>query len=346
MVGIAQKFRVGIIGCGNIFPMHSQSIVGIENAELVAVCDNKEERAKFAAEMYKCDYYTDYKEMIDKADINCVHICTPHYLHAPMTIYAANAKKHIMTEKPMSIEYNDALEMVQTAKDNGVTLGVIFQNHYNKGSQLIKRTLESGELGKIISGRAIVTWKRDDEYYSKSDWKGTWDKEGGGVVIDQAIHTLDLMRWFTDSEIEYVDAQISNRAHNIIEVEDSAEGVIKYKNGVLTGFYCINYYGYDAPVEIELQCEKVIAKIYGDKGTVIFSDGREISEDRDPSEVFIDGDGVKDYWGVNHIYQIKKFYDSLSKGEEPEINGEYALKTQRMVSAIYNSGKTSKRITF
>lgn len=345
MVGI-KKYKAGIIGCGNIFPMHAQPLASLENTEIVAVCDNKEDRAIAAAKQYNCAYYTDYKDMIDNAGIDSVHICTPHYLHAPMTIYAANAKKHVMTEKPMSIEYHDAQEMVSTAKENGVTLGVIFQNHYNAGSILIKNNLESGALGKILSGRAIVTWKRTDEYYGKSDWKGTWDKEGGGVIIDQAIHTLDLMRWFVGSDIDYVDASISNRAHDIIEVEDAAEGVIKYKNGVVTGFFCINYYAYDAPVEIELYCENGRAKIFGDKGIVTFNDGKELVADRSPDEEFTYGHGVKSYWGVNHIKQITNFYDSISKGVQPEISGDYALETQRMISAIYNSGKTRKRIKF
>lgn len=344
MVGVRHK--AGIIGCGNIFPMHAMSLKNLDFVDIVAVCDVKEDRAAAAAKKYNCKYYTDYKKMIDEAGIDVVHICTPHYLHAPMAIYAANAKKHVITEKPMSIEHHDAVEMVNMAKANNVTFGVIFQNHYNPGSQLIKSTLESGDLGKILSARVIVTWNRSDEYYSKSDWKGTWDKEGGGVVIDQAIHTLDLMRWFIDSEIDYVDAQISNRAHDIIQVEDSAEGVIKFKNNVLAAFFAVNYYAYDAPVEIELYCEKGTAKMYGAKATIQFKDGKILKKDIDENEGVFYGLGVKSYWGVSHIKQIKNFYMSIISGQTPEIDGEYGLKTQEMISAIYNSGKTSKRIYF
>ncbi len=343
---MAKKFKVGIIGCGTIFPMHAVPVRTNEHTEIVAVCDNKEDRAKKVAKTFNCSYYVDYKEMIDKEDIDVVHICTPHYLHAPMAIYAANAKKHILTEKPMSIALEDAEAMIGAAKKNDVTLGVIFQNRYNPGSMLIKEMLTSGTLGKILSGRLLVMWNRSDEYYSKSDWKGTWDKEGGGVVIDQSIHTLDLMRWFVDSEIDYVDANIGNRAHEIIEVEDMAEGVIKYKNGVLTGFFTINYYTYDAPVEIELHCENGIAKIVGDQGTVRLNDGRTFMAENNPNEKFEYGDGVKRYWGVSHIKQVNHFYDALAKGSKPYIDGEEALKTQKMVCAIYQSGKTCKRVMF
>ncbi|GMQ63194.1 Gfo/Idh/MocA family protein [Vallitalea maricola] len=338
-------FRVGIVGCGNIFPMHAYPVNELSCTELVAVCDIKEDRAKAKAQELGCKYYTDYKEMIDKENLDVVHICTPHYMHPLIAIYAAEKKVSVLTEKPMSIKLEDAENMINAAKDNNVTLGVIFQNRYNKGSQLIKKTLESGELGKIITGKLSVTWDRSDEYYTNSDWKGTWDKEGGGVIIDQAIHTMDLMRWFIDSEIEYVDANISNRAHEIIEVEDSAEGVIKYKNGIYTGFYAINYYGYDAPVEIEIYCENGIASMVADKATIKFKDGRTLIADQDPNEVFNYGN-VKSYWGVSHVKQIKNYYHSLTNGTKPEITGEEAYKTQKMICAIYDGGKEQKRIIF
>lgn len=340
------KYRVGIVGCGNIFPMHAISINSLVTAEVVAVCDIKEKRAKAKAEEFNCKYYFDYKEMIDTENLDVIHICLPHYLHAPAAIYAASKGVNILTEKPMSIKQEDAEAMIRTASENNVILGVIFQNRYNPGSQLIKRSLESGELGKIISGKLSVTWNRSDEYYSKSDWKGTWDMEGGGVIIDQAIHTMDLMRWFINSDIEYVDASISNRAHDIIEVEDSAEGVIKYKNGVVTGFYAINYYGYDAPVEIELYCENGIAKMIADKGIVKLKDGREFIADNNPNEVFSYGNGSKGYWGVSHVKQINNFYTALAKGIKADITGEEAIKTQRMICAIYESGKTKRRVKF
>lgn len=340
-----KKYRVGIVGCGNIFPMHAFPVSQLENCELVAVCDVKEERVKAKANEFGCKDYLDYKEMIKKENLDVIHICTPHHMHAPVAIYAAKNKVNVLTEKPMSIKYADAKEMVDTAKDNNVTLGVIFQNRYNPGSVLIKSALDSGKLGKIYGGKLSVTWDRSDEYYSHSDWKGTWDKEGGGVIIDQAIHTMDLMRWFINSDIEYVDAVIGNRAHEIIEVEDTAEGVIKYKNGVLAAFHAINYYTYDAPVEIELHCEKGVVKMIADTASIKYNDGKEVIVGNNPNETF-DYGNVKSYWGVSHIKQIKNYYKALSEGVKPDVTGEEALKTQKMINAIYDGGKTSKRIYF
>ena len=132
-------FKVAIIGCGNIFPMHAESVKGLENTRIVAVCDVKKARAMDKAKQYDCNYYTDYKEMLSKEEIDVVHICLPHYLHAEVAIYAANLGKHILTEKPMSIKLEDAEAMIKAAKDNKVTLGVIFQNRYNPGSQTYKK---------------------------------------------------------------------------------------------------------------------------------------------------------------------------------------------------------------
>ncbi len=340
-----KKLRVGIIGCGVIFPMHAYPVSERDDAQIVAVCDNKEERAIEKAKEFSCKAYVDYKKMIDEENLDVVHICTPHYLHAPMAIYAVQAGVNVLTEKPMSIQLEDAKAMIDTAQEKEVVLGVIFQNRYNPGSILIKETLASGQLGAIISSKLSVTWNRSDEYYSKSDWKGTWALEGGGVIIDQAIHTMDLLRWFIDSEIVYVDANISNRAHEIIEVEDSAEGVIQYKNGVVSSFHTINYYGYDAPVEIELHCEKGFVKMEGDKAVVRFKDGRQLIADKDPKESFNYGN-VKSYWGVSHVKQINNYYEALTKCVQPEITAEDAYKTQRLICAIYESGKSRKRIQF
>ncbi len=338
-----KKYKVGIIGCGTIFPMHAVPVYELEETDLVAVCDIKEDRAKDCAERFDCRYYIDYKEMIENEDLDVVHICTPHYLHAPMAIYAAQKKVNILTEKPMAINVKEAKAMIKAANDNDVSLGVIFQNRYNKGAIAIKKALDEGLLGQIYSCKMQVTWDRSDEYYSKSDWKGTWDKEGGGVVIDQSIHTLDLMRWFVGSDVQFVDAHIANRLHEEIEVEDSAEGVIGFKNGVNGAFFTINYYTDNSPVVIEMHCENGFIKYEGETAHIKYNDGRETIVSHNPNESFHYGN-VKSYWGVSHVKQIKDHYKHLSEGKNPPITGEEAILTQQVVNAIYESGKMKKRI--
>ena len=339
-----KKYRAAVIGCGKISVMHCISILNQKNVELTAVCDIKEDRAREAAERYGTRYYTDYKEMIEKEKLDAVHVCTPHYLHPEMVIYALEKGLHVLTEKPMSIKEDDAVAMCDAAVKAGRHVMVSFQNRFNPGSILIKNTLESGDLGHIQTARAMVTWDRSDEYYSKSDWKGTWDKEGGGVIIDQAIHTLDLMNWFISSPLKEVDASLHNRCHDIIKVEDSAEGLVKYENGVNACFFGINYYGYDAPVELELVCEKGNVKLVGERAHIVFKDGKELIADRDPNELFCFGN-VKQYWGVGHMKEIHWFYTHL-EDSTMKNNAEEVFGTHRLIFAIYKSGKEHKPVFF
>ena len=300
-----RKYRVGIVGCGTVFPKHGYSIKNLDLCELVCVCDIKKERADEKALEFGCNAYTDLDEMLTKEKLDVLHICTPHYLHKQMAINACERGIHVITEKPMAINVKDAEEMICAADKNHVNLGVIFQSRYNASAVEVKSILEQKVLGNIVSAKLLVTWKRTDDYYLSTDWKGTWDKEGGGVVIDQAIHTIDLVNWLIESDIDYIDASIHNRTHKKIDVEDCAEGVIKYKNGTLLSFYANNYYSYDAPIEIEIVCTNGIIKFVGSKATIIYKSGKTITVDEDPNDCHQYGN-VKLYWGVNHIKQIHK----------------------------------------
>lgn len=338
-----KNLRIGIIGCGHIFPMHAYSVVGIPNVSLVAVCDEKEDRARAAADTFNCRWYSSYKELIAQQSLDVVHICTPHYLHSRIAVYGMEHGVSVLTEKPMSIEVADARTMIQTASRTGKTLGVIFQNRYNPGSQLAKQVLESGDLGQILGARMFLTWKRDADYYAKSDWKGTWDKEGGGVIIDQAIHTFDLLCWLIAKTPAWVEANIANRAHPYIQVEDMAEGVIGFENGVCAAFYTMNYYSKDEAIQLDLHCEKGTVQITADRAFIELNDGRTFHAQNGREEVFSYGN-VKNYWGVGHVKQIQDFYRSLQNEEQPFLNGEEAMKTMRVVCALYQSGKENRRV--
>ena len=247
------KLKVAVIGCGRISVMHFFAIGELKDkVTLVAVCDNKKDRADKSAKQYGVKAYYDYKEMLDSEELDAIHICLPHYLHMPVAEYAINKGVKVLSEKPMSVDYESAERVTKLAEEKGVLFGIVSQCRYNNSAKLVKETVSSGKLGKIISCRSTLTWSRDDEYYKGSDWKGTWDKEGGGVVIDQAIHSIDLVHWIVNSEIENISCSFANRGHSFIKVEDSAEGLITYKNGVKYAFYCMNNYGCDDPIEIRL----------------------------------------------------------------------------------------------
>jgi len=329
--------RIGIVGCGNIFTMHATSAHHLPNAEIKGVCDIKKDRADSAAKKYGCKAYYDYKEMINKEKIDVVHICVPHYLHPVISKYAIQAGVHVLCEKPMSICLEDAVENVELAEKNNVRYGIIFQCRYNDSAQLVKRKITDGTLGKIISARVVLTWSKPDEYYSLSDWKGTWEKEGGGVLIDQAIHSVDLANWFIDDEIESVQAHLSNRGHSIMEVDDTAEGFVKYKGGATLAFWAMNNYGCDEPIEIRLFCENGKVIMVYDKAKIITNDGQHFCAQTsiDPNVIYENG---KDYWGFQHIREIADFYDAVENGREPAISGREALKIQKLICEIYEKG--------
>lgn len=336
--------RVGIIGCGNIFTMHATSCHHLENSTLVGVCDIKHDRADAAAAKYNVKAYYDYKDLIKPELIDVVHICVPHYLHPIISKYALEHGVNVLCEKPMSIKMEDALENVALAKQKGLTYGIIFQCRYNDTSKLIKENLENGKLGKVISARCTLTWCKPDSYYSLSDWKGTWDKEGGGVIIDQAIHSLDLANWFINDEPVEVQAHIANRGHDIMEVDDTGEGFIRYKNGATLSFWAMNNYGCDDPIEIRLYCENGKATMSYDDARIEFNDGQVLSISQQPDGIYYEGG--KDYWGFRHIRQIEDYYKSVETKTEPFISAQEALKIQKLICAIYDSGKSGKTIKF
>ncbi len=337
-----KKLRVAIIGCGRILPMHAVPATVLEQSELVAVCDIRAERAKAAAEKYGCKAYTDYKDLLKKEKLDAVHVCIPHYLHPIVSEYALSCGVNVLSEKPMAIDYKSAEKCVRTAERFGLNYGVILQCRYNKSAQLVKRALLGGRLGKIISARSTLTWTRPDSYYAESDWKGTWDKEGGGVVIDQAIHSMDLVNWFIGDTPVKVDVSIANRGHEIVKVEDSAEGLITYRNGVRYGFYCMNNYGCDEPIEIRLLCEKGKAVLTYDDACISYDDGTNETVVEQGSDIVYEGG--KDYWGFQHIKQISQFYNAVLGLEPLEISGREALKIQKLICAVYESGKSGRPV--
>ena len=337
-------FRVGIIGCGTIFPMHAESLRKVKGVKLVAVCDIKGSRAAEKAKKYRCRAYTDYKKMFASERLDAVHICTPHYLHKQMVIEAAKRGVNVLCEKPMGLDPKEAGEEIAAAKKASIAFSSIFQNRFNPGSQLVKKRISDGKLGRLKAARLTLSYHKPDSYYKKSDWKGRLAKEGGGVVIDQAIHYLDILRWLVPSPIDYVEANCANRMHSFINVEDSAEGVIKFKNGFYVTFHLINYYSYDDDPEIEIDCEKARCHIIKDSAHIVYKNGRQ--EKAGPrSDEYIDyGDGVRDYWGYCHFHQIRDFYEALRVKRQPAVTAADAAKTQKLVWAIYESSKRGKRI--
>lgn len=332
--------RAVLIGCGTIHPMHTESIKQLKNAALCAVCDIKAERMQAVCETYGCRGYTDYKEMLAAEKPDVVHICLPHYLHAEVANYALKHGFDVVTEKPMATSLADAESMIRTAKDTGRKLCVIMQNRYNRASRVLKELLINGELGAIKEMRGVVCWHRSAAYYADSDWRGLLTTEGGGVLINQAIHTLDLMLFLKGENPKSLDATIATLAHDI-EVEDTAAGVLDFADGCRANFYFTNNAREDFPIEILLTCEKGTAKMTGRELLVTYADGRAPLEVGEESDAPV----IKSYWGSSHLKQIADIYNCLESGEELFVTAQQVLETHKVLFAIFKSGREGKRVT-
>lgn len=336
-----EKIKAAVIGCGIISSMHLDSITALDEAELIAVCDINPERANRAAEQYHAKAYTDYHEMFEKEDLDVVHLCLPHYIHTVVACDAFRAGINVLSEKPMSIQYEDALQAAELADECKMLYGVIFQCRYNTPSTFVKERILDGRLGPVQAARTTLTWYRPSDYYDDSDWKGTWEKEGGGVIINQAIHSLDLANWFIDSVPVEVQSSLHNRSHQNMVVEDSAEGLIKYENGAVMSFYAMNNYLCNEPIEIRVLCEKGRAILSYDDVTVIYHDGTVEREKNHPQKIVSYTSG-KDYWGTQHAAQIHQFYKAVAGIEPLEISGREALKLQKIICDIYNNNDVKR----
>lgn len=329
-----KSIKAAIIGLGGISPMHINSLKVI-NIPIVAVCDKDADKAGKIANELGAKAYTNYQEMLADGGFDVLHICLPHFLHAPVAIAAMEHGVHVLTEKPMATTIQDAKEMIAQSKANNVCLGVIFQNRYSPGAQLIKNALVNGALGKVTGGWMRVNWFRSDEYYTSSDWRGKWATEGGGVLINQSIHSFDMLNFFLGTPTS-VNASIANRAHPCIEVEDMAEGIIMYDT-VPISFFVNTYHPYDMPASVELICENGKASLVGEEAEIVFKDGtkKTAGPDIQAQQLY----GEKTYWGVSHIKQIEDFYNALASGVPFAIDGAEALRTQQLISDIYATVK-------
>lgn len=329
------KYRVCVIGCGVIAPNHIKPLLENETTELVAVCDIIEERAKARAEMGHCAYYTDYHKMLEEVKPDAVHLCLPHYLHSPVAIDCMRAGADVLCEKPMDVSYETALRMKEVAAETGKRLGVIFQNRYNAENETVYRALRNGDMGKLISLRGEVCWKRDQAYYNSGEWRSDYATAGGGVIINQAIHTLDLLRYFADSPVADVRATVSHHGDTAAEVEDTAEGLITFENGARALFYfTINNFE-DEAIRVTLKCEKARVESRAGDCCIHFFDGHDVNVS---NADHVKNAGAKACYGSSHAIQIDDFYHDPD-GSRARWMMEEALKTQQLVDAILKASK-------
>ena len=315
--------NVCVVGYGAIGPLHADGVSRAKNARLYAVCDINPEKINRCQKKYENVIgYKNFYEMLKDEKIDSVHICTPHYLHYDMITAALAAGKTVVSEKPVTITREEFDKLLANKKRDNLAL--VFQNRLNPCIRMLKSIIEEKKLGEIQCARAILTWNRTKEYYLADAWRGKWATEGGGILINQAVHTLDLMSYLI-GDIQSVQANMATYALNdTIEVEDTCSAYFKYANGVTGVFFGTNAYGANNSPEIEIRFENGIARYMDDK---LYLNGVVVCEN-------ITATGEKAYWGTTHGNLIINFYDLDSY-----FTLEDAQNTMYTMFAMYDSAK-------
>lgn len=290
--------RVCIVGYGSIGPVHARALSNIQGVELYGICDINPVHLKRGLDSYNTRGFSNYKDVLADPSIDYIHICTPHYLHYEMICQALDAGKGVVTEKPITITEEQYRKLLMIENIDKVC--VILQNRYNPCVIKLKSIISTGQLGKICGIKGIVTWCRTKDYYEKEAWRGKWETEGGGALINQSIHTLDLISYLAGN-IESVSASMCNHSlKNVIEVEDTITAHLQIENNVSGFLFATNAYCSNSLPYIEVIFENGCARYMDGQ---LWINGVLTEEDQKP----ISG---KSYWGTGHAALLKQYYEA------------------------------------
>ncbi|MFC7373055.1 Gfo/Idh/MocA family protein [Fictibacillus iocasae] len=332
--------KFAIVGMGHIAKKHIEAINEAEGAELVAVCDAAAERLEPYAGTYET--YTDLDEMLKtNKDIQVVNICVPSGLHARLTKIVAEHGRHIVVEKPMSLKLEDSEEMIQIAKENNVKLAVVHPNRFRPAIMKLREKMDEGVFGTLSHANATVRWNRGQEYYDQAPWRGTKEFDGG-VLMNQAIHNLDLLLWFM-GEVESVQAMATTRLRKI-EAEDVAAAVVRFKSGALGVIEAATtIYPKNLEESLSIFGEKASVKIGGSNALFIETWDIEngVEGEKDSFNESIKGNPLGK---PGHQWIIEDMVKAVQEDREPIVSGKDGLAPVKLILAILESAETGKEI--
>jgi UDP-N-acetyl-2-amino-2-deoxyglucuronate dehydrogenase len=335
---------VGIAGAGTIGAVHAEALDELQGTRLVAVAEAREVTGHKLAEAHGAEWHADFGELLGRSDMDVVVICTPSGLHPDQAVAAARAGKHVITEKPMATTLEGANRMIHACREAGVTLTVIYQYRFNRDALRLKRAVEAGLFGRPVLGNAFVHWHRTQEYYEeRGGWRGTWALDGGGALMNQSIHAVDLLQWIL-GPVESICGYAETLAHDI-EAEDTASAALRFASGALGTIQGTTSAHRDSPLRIEIRGTEGSATMEGSRLTLWQpSREEEIFSARD-HESLPESQGDEPL-GAAHRRQLKEIFAALREGREPPIPGEEARKAVEIVLGIYRSAASEERVTF
>ncbi len=345
-----QTIGYAVLGLG-IGMAHADAAYASQNADLVAVCDIDETRLQRAAKKYKdVTLYTDFEALIADPRVDIISVCLPSAMHADFAVRAMEAGKHVLVEKPLDITPERAALIEEARARTGMTCGVVHQNRFNANMYPIREAIDSGKLGSLILGTFGVKWYREQSYYDNGGWRGTWEMDGGGSLMNQAVHTVDLMQWLM-GDVASVTSTMGIYDHDI-KTEDMTASLIKFKSGAAATFVSttcaypgisteIMLYGTGGSIEADADTLKVWKmKNAPDEEAEeaemlsLYGDGNFGALSRDPDRRF----------GHDHV--VEDMILAVRDGRDPEVMPAEALKAVKLVCAVYESARTGKTVYF
>ncbi len=343
---IRPMVRFGIVGAGMIAGYHAEAIGLTDGAKLVAVCRSDRGNCAQAEERFGVPCEPSYDALLARSDIDAISICSPSGLHAAQAIAAARAGKHVLVEKPMALNLADADAMIEACREAGVWLAVALQRRTTPMFQAVREAIVAGELGKLVLGTVNVPYQRTAAYYESADWRGTWGMDGGGALMNQGIHLVDLLVWFMGDPVD-VRAHGTTLVHQI-EVEDCVTASLRFANGALGTIVATTAAAPGFPHRVE---------IYGDRGGVQIEGERVVRWDvvtggASPRIVPTAPSGAAEAAGAGaspsgigvegHAKIMHDFVGAIREHRAPVIDGAEGRRSLALVRAIYQAGLDAK----
>jgi predicted dehydrogenase len=347
------KLRYAVVGAGGIGHRHAEVASKLEEYELVAIADVVEERARELASKFNAKAYTNYIEMLEKEQLDVISVCTPHPTHAEIAIEAMKRGVNVLTEKPMAATVSQCLAMIREARKRGVKLGVVFQNRFESRIRKARKIVEAGELGDIYRALLRYVTYRDMAYFMSAAWRGKWATEGGGVLINQAVHYIDLFLWLLGKRPREVFAYAATAGHDI-EVEDlvsavavfegGCQGVMQFSTLDRPDMTNIELRGDKAMLLVETSPKRADQELRNETSVYIYRNTPPVRraiyasikpgasritytiEEVKPEEIF-----------AGHAAVLYDFARAVLEDREPEVPGEEGIKSVELINAIIMS---------
>ena len=342
--------NAAVVGLG-VGMQHCRGAAKAEGGRLYAVCDLREDRIERAlSEFPGTKTFNDYDEMLKDPEIDLVSVCVPSGLHADLAIRALRAGKHVLVEKPMDITVDRILEIEKVRRETGLKVGGIFQNRRNAIMAPMKQAIDEGRLGKIITGAFRIYWYRDEDYFrANGHWRGTWQYDGGGSLMNQGVHTVDLMQWLL-GDVASIRAEMAILNHKEVETEDFTFATVKFKSGAVVLLSSTTCAKPGAGTDIQVVGTNGAIYVDGDRPILWRIAGENWKEEEKEILDAYAGNGSAAWADPTlirgHSFMVQDMIDAIRFDRDPMVGPMEATKAVRIVNAVYESARTGKEIFF